>query len=47
MRGDHLSHWKPCMHAGCSLVLYSIHISLDFSSADFQGMLEVLGLLYS
>ena len=41
MHGDHLSHWKPCMHAGCSLVLYSIHISLDFSSVDFQGMLEV------
>ena len=45
MHGDHLSHWKPCMPAGCSLVLYSIHISLDFSSVDFQGMLEVLGLL--
>ena len=33
------------MSAGCSLVLYSIHILLDFSSVDFQCMLEVLGLL--
>ena len=45
MHGDHLSHWKPCMHAGCLLVLYSIHISLDLTSVDFQGMLEVLGIL--
>ena len=33
------------MHAGRVFVLHNMHISLDFSSVDFQGMLEVLGLL--
>ena len=33
------------MHACRVFVLHNMHISLDFSSVDFQGMLEVLGLL--
>ena len=45
-----LRAWRPSepletMHACRVLVLYSIHISLDFNSVDVQGMLEVLGLL--
>ena len=33
------------MHACRVFVLNNMHISLDFNSVDFQGMLEVLGLL--
>ena len=45
-----LRAWRPpepleTMHACRVFVLYNNHISLDFSSVDFQGMLEVLGLL--
>ena len=45
-----LRAWRPpepleTMHACRVFVLHNMHISLDFSSVDFQGMLEVLGLL--
>ena len=33
------------MHACLVFVLNNMHMSLDFNSLDFQGMLEVLGLL--
>ena len=33
------------MHRRRVVVLHNMHISLDFSSVDLQGMLEVLGLL--
>ena len=45
-----LRAWRPpepleTMHACRVFVLNNMHILLDFSSVDFQGMLEVLGLL--
>ena len=45
-----LRAWRPpeplkTMHACRVFVLHNMHTSLDFSSVDFQGMLEVLGLL--
>ena len=25
VHGDHLSHWEPCMHAGCSFYIICIY----------------------
>ena len=45
-----LRAWRPpepleTMYACRVFVLNNMHISLDFNGVDFQGMLEVLGLL--